>query len=66
MSQDARDREVRQLAEDLKEDGWDIHTGLRGNGTPDAIGDRSHTPDIVATKRGATRIVEFFPHRNDD
>lgn len=58
MSQDTHDRKVRRLANDLKKNGWKVKADIKGFDSPEGIGKNNHIPDIVASKRGATRIVE--------
>jgi len=58
MSKNTHDRKVRQLAKDLEKNGWKVQADIKGYDTPSSIGKKNYTPDIVATKAGATRIVE--------
>ena len=58
MSQDTHDRKVRQLASKLQKDGWKVQADLKGLDRPTGIGKNNQIPDIVAKKRGATKIVE--------
>ena len=52
------DAKVRQEANRLRRQGWDVQADLPGFDRPDPIGRDKKTPDIRATKRGAERIVE--------
>lgn len=52
------DKRVRQLANQLKNDGWNVQADLLGSDKPDPIGMENNIPDICATKKGAERIIE--------
>ncbi len=52
------DKKVRQIAQQLKKDGWNVKADLSGFDKPDPIGKKGHIPDISATKAGAERIIE--------
>ena len=56
--QSEHDRKVRQSANRLKREGWEVQADLPGHDQPDPIGKDKRIPDIVATKAGAKRIVE--------
>ena len=58
MSKDTLDRKVRQLANELKKNGWKVQAEIKGHNTPSGIGKNNYIPDIVATKAGATKIVK--------
>ena len=56
--QSAHDKKVRQIANKFSREGWDVKADVPGFGSPDPIGTRKRIPDVVAKKRGATRIIE--------
>jgi Holliday junction resolvase len=58
MSKKAHDRKVRQLANNLKKQGFEVKADIDGFETPDGIGKADHVPDIFATKGQKTKIVE--------
>ena len=58
MSKKAHNRKVRQLANKLKKQGFNVKVDLDGFETPDGIGKGDHVPDIFATKGKKTKIVE--------
>ncbi len=49
---------VRQVANQLKENGWEVEADLPGFDNPTSIGKENRIPDVVARKRGAERIIE--------
>lgn len=52
------DGKVRQIAERLKKQDWDVKADLPGCSKPKPIGKDSKIPDVEARKRGATRLFE--------
>ena len=56
--QSKHDQKVRQIANRLKRDGWNVVADLPSYHKPDPIGKKKRVPDIVATKAGATRLIE--------
>ena len=52
------DRTVRTVAEELEADEWNVVADLPDFDRPEPIGQEGRIPDVVATKRGHTRIVE--------
>ena len=58
MGNDTHDRKVRQVANNLKKQGYTIRADLRGFEAPPDIGKDKHTPDIFATRGGKTQIIE--------
>lgn len=56
-AQTTHHRRVQREAKKLKDDGWNVRaSGVRGYEEPGEIA--GYVPDIIATKRGHTRIVE--------
>ena len=49
---------VRKLASQLKNEGWQVKVDLPKRKQPDPIGKDGRIPDIQATKRGRTKLVE--------
>jgi len=65
--QKAHDKGVLAEARELDREGWDVkadHISGHGFGTPPTI--NGHRPDVYATKRGGTRIVEIETDPDDD
>ena len=58
MSDKTHDRKVRQLANELKKQGFKVEADINGFETPDGIGKGDHVPDIFATKDKRIKIVE--------
>jgi Holliday junction resolvase len=56
--QSKHDRKVRQLANQLKNEGWQVQADLPGYDQPGPIGKKKRIPDILAKKAGAERIIE--------
>jgi len=55
--QTTHDRRVQREAKKLKDEGWNVRaSGVRGYEEPEEVA--GHVPDIIATKRGHTRIIE--------
>ena len=63
-AQEAHDKGVRAEALELHRDGWNVRADLSGWSKPPLIG--RHRPDVYATKRGHTRIVEIETNEQDD
>ena len=57
-SQNEHDKVVRREAKNLVRNGWTVRADLAGYEPPEPIGKKGVVPDIVAAKRGHTRIVE--------
>ena len=57
-SQNEHDKVVRREAKNLVRNGWTVRADLPGYEPPKPIGKKGVVPDIVASKRGHTRIVE--------
>lgn len=57
-NQSAHDRRVRTLANELKDEGWKVQADLPNFNQPDPIGNNKRIPDIFATRRGQTKIIE--------
>lgn len=57
-SQGKHDRRVRELASELKTQGWRVEADINGYTSPKPIGKDSRIPDIVAEKRRVTRLIE--------
>ena len=53
MSKETHDRKVRQLANKLEKQGFNVKADLDGFETPDGIAKGDHVPDIFATKAKA-------------
>jgi len=66
MSKGTHDRKVRQLANELKRQGYKVEADIDGFETPDGIGKRGHTPDILATKGKAVKIIEVDTPGTED
>ena len=56
--QSKHDQKVRQVAQQLKHQGWKVEADISGYKTPKGIGKSSRIPDIRATKAGAERLIE--------
>jgi hypothetical protein len=69
--QSAHDQAVKNLADELDSEGWSVEADdVSGYDDPDTIGEggttRGRIPDIIATKRGSTRIIEIETGPEDD
>ena len=53
------DSKVKQDANKLKRAGWSVRASIPGFEQPSQIGKDKRIPDIEATKRGATRLMEI-------
>lgn len=62
--QTAHDKRVASHARTLDRDGWNVRADVDGWPQPDTVNGRR--PDIIATKSGATRIVEVETDPDDD
>ena len=56
--QGTHDRKVRQIANQLKKQGYNVKADIPGYENPPDIGKSEHTPDIFATKGSKTKIIE--------
>lgn len=57
--QSVHDSKVKSIARRHDRRGWNVRADVPGYATPDSIGNRRpRIPDVVARKRGATRIFE--------
>jgi hypothetical protein len=63
-AQEAHDKGVHAEALELRRDGWNVLADLPGWTRPPLIAGRR--PDIYATKRGHTRIVEIETDEQND
>ena len=57
-AQTKHNQTVRRRARALEGDGWNVRADVPGYERPEPIGGAGHVPDIVAKKRGHTRIEE--------
>lgn len=64
--QSTHDRKVRQIANELKNKGWNVRADVSGFDTPDGIGQSGHIPDVLATKGLKTKIVEVDTPRTEN
>ena len=55
-SQSKHDAEVRRIAKELKDKGYEVQADIRGYGRPDTIG--GMRPDVIARKGVERKIVE--------
>jgi hypothetical protein len=65
--QQAHDKGILAEARELDRNGWEVradHISGHGFDTPPKI--NGHRPDVYATKRGGTRIVEIETDPDDD
>lgn len=70
-SQNAHDKAVKTIADDLKGKDWKVRADdVRGYSDPTTVGGGGRTqgriPDIIATKRGSTRIIEVETDPTED
>lgn len=56
--QATHDRKVRELARELKKQGYAVRADIRGYERPVPIGRSRRRPDIEATKSGGRKIIE--------
>lgn len=57
--QSEHDAKVKSIARRHERNGWRVRADVPGYSTPDSVGNRRpRIPDVVAQKRGATRIFE--------
>jgi len=64
-AQEAHDKGVLAEALELRRAGWNVLADLSGWSRPPLIAGK-HRPDVYATKRGHTRIVEIETDEWDD
>jgi hypothetical protein len=63
--QSTHDKGVRTTAKKLERDGWSVQADhISGFESPPEV--NGYTPDVYATKRGGTRIIEIETDREDD
>ena len=60
----SHDRKVRQIARELKNQGWNVKADVRGYKKPTPIGKDRKRPDVEASKAGNRRIVEVETPRS--
>lgn len=58
QQQTKHNEKVRQIAQKLESEGWNIQVDLPGHDKPESIGKHKRIPDIRATKAGAERLIE--------
>jgi len=59
MAKSKHDQEVEKIARQLANQGWNVQADHTSKfDTPDDIGKDKRVPDIVATKKGCTKIIE--------
>jgi hypothetical protein len=56
--QNAHDRKVKKIANQLRNQGWNVRADLPNYQKPDPIGKKNRIPDVEATKRGHRKIIE--------
>jgi hypothetical protein len=56
--QSTHDRRVRQEAERLRRNGWNVRADLPGYRKPYPIGQGGVTPDVEAVKSGRRKLIE--------
>ncbi len=54
----SHDQAVGKLASQLKKEDWQVRADLPNRKQPDPIGKDGRIPDIQATKRGRTKLIE--------
>ena len=57
-SQSRHNGVVKRVAKNLASEGWNVQADVPGYEPPEPIGKTGSVPDIVASKRGHTRIIE--------
>ena len=62
--QSAHDRKVREIARNLKKDGYSVKADVGRYGRPRPIGKDRRIPDIEATKAGRRKIIEVETPRS--
>jgi hypothetical protein len=62
IAQKSHDENVRGLADELKQDKWDVKTNMEGAEKPAKIG--AFTPDIEAHKGNLRRICEVVTEKD--
>ena len=58
QKQSKHDAKVKQLAQELEQQGWYVQADVQGFERPDPIGKYRRIPDVLATKSGAERLIE--------
>lgn len=58
LRKNTHDRKVKQIANQLKKQGYKVRADISGYENPPDIGKNKHTPDIFATRRSKTKIIE--------
>ncbi len=61
-AQENHDANVREIADQLKQDQWAVKTNVEGAEKPSKIG--AFTPDIEATKGGLRRICQVMSEKD--
>jgi N-acetylmuramoyl-L-alanine amidase CwlA len=56
--QSQHNAKVKQIANRLNRNGWNVHADIPGYVRPDPIGKNNLVPDITAQKSGAKKIIE--------
>jgi arginine/ornithine N-succinyltransferase beta subunit len=63
--QTAHNKGVRRTADELDREGWNVQADhISSYDSPPTV--NGHVPDVYATKRGGTRIIEVETSREDD
>ena len=57
-NQSTHDNRVRTLANQLRNEGWEVQADLPNFNQPDPIGKDARIPDILATRSNQTKIIE--------
>ena len=57
-NQSTHDRQVRTLANKLRNEGWKVQADLPNFDQPNPIGNSRRIPDILATRGNRTKIIE--------
>lgn len=58
QQQTKHDKKVKQIAQKLEKKGWNVQADIPGYNNPNPVGKYNQIPDVVAKKKGATRIIE--------
>ena len=58
QQQNKHDTKVKQIAQKLLREGWNVRADIPGYDQPGPIGKNNQIPDIQATKKGAEQIIE--------
>jgi len=62
--QTSHDRKVSRLATRLEKEGYRVKASVGRRPSPDPIGRSKRIPDITATKRGKTKVIEVETPRS--